>query len=411
MKTSARLLILVFPLLVSAAAAFGDASYAAADQHALSAPASASASTDRLAAYLAQGMTTDTMKARSLYRWITNNIAYDTDAFFYGARSSQGAGDVLVTHKGVCAGYSGLFEELASKMGLVVVTVSGYAKGYAYAPGTAVSGSNHDWNAVKIDGVWHLIDSTWGAGYVGDDRRFVKEYTDFFFFASPDQMILSHLPEDPQWQLLATPWTSEQFMESVFVYPDAYSLGISAHSHLKALFTSTGRERLVFDAPSDVVAIASVDDNDALALTQTIPGGFEVLCAFPTSGKHTLSIYAAKIDAAQSYSGVMEYIVQATAGVGDAAYFPDTYNNFGPRGITLIAPLSGRLAGGTTVDFSLTVPKATKVSVISGGTWTALTRTGESFTGSVSVTAGDVQVCAAFPDKSGYEGLMSYRAQ
>lgn len=408
-----RLIVLTLLLLLSAIPTFSDTAspYAQADEHALAAPPSIATSTDRLAAYLAQGMSTDTLKARALYRWITNNIAYDTDAFFRGVSSGQGARDVLAARKGVCAGYSGLFEEMGSRMGLDVVTISGYAKGYAYAPGKSFSETNHDWNAVKIDGVWRLIDSTWGAGYVGDDRRFVKEFTDFFFFASPTQMILSHLPEDPQWQLLPTPWTLEDFLESVFVYPDAYSLGVSARSHLKALFTSTGRERMIFDAPPDVVAVASVDNDDSLALTQSIPGGFEVLCAFPASGKHTLSIYAAKKDAASTYSGVMEYVVQAGAGEGDAARFPSTYNNYGPRGITLLAPLTGRLPAGTTVDFSLTVPEASKVAVISGGAWTYLTRSGESFAGSVPVKEGDVQVCASFPDRSGYEGLMSYQAR
>jgi len=408
----ARVAILVC-LVAPACLARGEAvpSYAAADEHALSAPSSAAANTDRLAAYLAQGMTTDTLKARALYRWVTNNIAYDTDAYFRGVTSGQGAGNVLSTHKGVCAGYSGLFEELADKMGLTVATVSGFAKGYAYKPGDPFTGSNHDWNAVKIDGVWRLIDTTWGAGYVGDDRRFVKEYTDFFFFASPGQMILSHLPDDSQWQLLPAPWSQQEFLESVFVYPDAYSLGVSARSHLKAIFTSTGRERLVFNAPADVVAVASVDNDDGLALTQVIPGGFEVLCAFPDPGMYTLSIYAARKDAARSYSGVMEYVVQASAGEGDAAHFPSTYNNYGPRGITLLAPLSGRLAADTTVDFSLSVPNATKVSVINGGKWSYLARNGESFTGSVAVTKGDVQVCASFPGRSGYEGLMSYEAR
>ena len=196
-----------------------------------------------------------------------------------------------------------------------------------------------------------------------------------------------------------------------FVYPDAYSLGISARSHLKAVFSSAGRERLLFSAPPDVVAMASVDDKDDLTLTQTIDGGFEVLCAFPKAGKYTLKIFAARKDAAESYAAVMEYMIQASAGVGESAYFPATYNVFGTHGVTLVAPLAGRLAAGTTVEFSLSVPRATKVSVISGGKWTSLTLTGETFKGKVAVKAGEVQVCASFPDSSGYEGLMSYRAR
>jgi hypothetical protein len=386
--------------------------FAEVDQRALSAPASVTSSPERLAAYLSQGISSETDKARAVYRWITDNIGYDTASFFSGTHADESAGGVLESRKGVCAGYSRLYADIGRKMGLTVETVSGYAKGYGYAPGAVFTGTNHDWNAVLIDGVWRLMDCTWGAGHVGTDRRFVKEYTEFFFMAPPEKFILSHLPEDPRWQLLDTPWTKEQFGEGVFVYPSAYSLGIDARSHTKAVFTSSGRERLLFDAPGDVLAIASVDDNDNGALTQLVDGGFEVLCAFAGAGRHTLSIYATTRDSASTtYSAVLKYTIDASQGIGESADFPTSYNNYTRRKVTLVEPYSRILPAGSDVLFTLSIPDAVKVAVVTGGKWSYLPRQGDLFSGTVAVAPGKTSVCAQFPGRSGYEGILDYQAR
>ncbi|MCS7045368.1 MAG: transglutaminase-like domain-containing protein, partial [Gemmataceae bacterium] len=55
--------------------------YKAIDQHALKAPPEAEASLDSLAEYLAKPCKTDRDKARAIYRWITDRIAYDVERF------------------------------------------------------------------------------------------------------------------------------------------------------------------------------------------------------------------------------------------------------------------------------------------------------------------------------------------
>ncbi len=412
-KTHTRLLIVLAALTVVVEQAPADASrFAEVDQHALNAPASVTVTTDQLAAYLAQGLSTETEKARAAYRWITDSIAYDTNAFFSGTRADGSVGGVLSSRKGVCAGYSRLYADIGRKMGLTVETVSGYAKGYGYSPGAVFSGTNHDWNAVLIDGAWRLMDCTWGAGHVGTDKRFVKSYTEFFFMSPPEKFILSHLPVEARWQLLDTPWTKEQFAEGVFVYPSAYSLGVDARSHTKAVFTSSGRERLLFDAPPDILAIASVDDNDNGALTQLVEGGFEVLCAFASAGRHTLSIYATTRDSSQDrYSAVMKYSVEAAQGMGDGADFPSSYSNYSKRGVTLVEPYSRNLPAGSEVVFTLSIPDATKVAVVNAGKWSYLSQQGSLFSGSVTVSQGKVAVCAQFPGSKGYEGILDYQAR
>lgn len=47
------------------------------------------------------------------------------------------------------------------------MTVPGYSKGFGYQTGQSFSGEfDHAWNAVYLEGRWHLVDSTWGSGLV-----------------------------------------------------------------------------------------------------------------------------------------------------------------------------------------------------------------------------------------------------
>lgn len=51
--------------------------------------------------------------------------------------------------------------------GVQCVTVPGYSKGFGYQTGQSFSGEfDHAWNAVYLEGRWHLVDSTWGSGLV-----------------------------------------------------------------------------------------------------------------------------------------------------------------------------------------------------------------------------------------------------
>jgi hypothetical protein len=178
-------------------------SYEEIDRHALNAPASAESSVDSLAAYLIEPAGNDREKARAIFRWITENIDYNVEVFFKGGTGPTNSEDVLKSRKSVCYGYSDIFLSLAREAGLETIRISGYGKGYGYAPGKNFSGlPNHAWNAVKINGSWYLMDSTWGAGYVSVDKKYVRKFDDHFFMTPPSQFIYDHFPEDAQCQVL-----------------------------------------------------------------------------------------------------------------------------------------------------------------------------------------------------------------
>lgn len=197
------------------------------DAYALATPASAESTPTALVQYLSQPARTDTEKARVIFRWVTDRISYDVDAYFSNNLTKMSAENVLQRRRSICDGYAALFERLAHEAGMEAVSISGYAKAYGHVPGTHFDRPNHTWNAIKIDGQWRLIDTTWGAGYVRNGK-YVKVLTETFFLPTPEQMIFTHLPADDAWQLQSTPrLTKAQFEAMPDVEPAFFHLGIA----------------------------------------------------------------------------------------------------------------------------------------------------------------------------------------
>lgn len=166
-------------------------------------------SPEQVAKEILKFVKTDWEKVRAAFIWMTDNIAYDVPSFLANKIPSQAGGDVFNSKKAVCAGYSELYKSICASMGIDMVSVTGSAKGYNYAVSGKLAG--HAWNVVKINGSWHLFDSTWGAGYLGDDKKYHKEYNEYWFDTKAEQFLYSHLPKEEAYQLLAEPITEAAF--------------------------------------------------------------------------------------------------------------------------------------------------------------------------------------------------------
>ena len=160
------------------------------DAHALQAPKQHAKSLTTLAKYLGGPFTSELEKARVAYTWITHNIKYDTDSLIKEVYPSTKPKNTLQRGIALCGGYAQLYKELVEKMGLQSKYLSGYSK--PEPPG-------HAWNAVRIDGHWYLIDSTWGAGHVNDQQEFVQEFDDFNFLTPKIVFFYRHYPDDKSW--------------------------------------------------------------------------------------------------------------------------------------------------------------------------------------------------------------------
>lgn len=163
-----------------------------------------------LARSLTRGAATDSARAARLYEWVARSLAYDVHGYLAGRIGDGTAESVYRKRVAVCGGYVVLLERLAREAGLRTMPIVGYAKGFDYRAGASTGRANHSWLAVATGGKWRLVDPTWGSGIVVRGR-FEPRFTWDYFFINPDELILSHFPEEKQWQLLASPLRRREF--------------------------------------------------------------------------------------------------------------------------------------------------------------------------------------------------------
>ena len=189
-----------------------------------------------LAKILIASDTTDRQKVRSIFKWVTDNIAYNVKSFQNRARTSSTdywleedddtsavlkplnervAEIVLKRRTAVCDGYARLFKTLCDYAGIRCETITGYAKTNLNRTGVQFK-SNHKWNAVFIDSNWCLLDATWASGYINYRDEFEREYNAHYFLTPPDEFILDHYPEDLRWAFLPYAPTFKEFNYTPF---------------------------------------------------------------------------------------------------------------------------------------------------------------------------------------------------
>lgn len=175
----------------------------------------------------------DTIKA--VFDWVTDNVKYDVGKLNDINTSSRSNNTskfsnekehkdyllekVIKSKKGVCEDYALLFDEVVKELGYQSYVVEGYTKS---DKGKINRSIGHAWNAVKVNGEWKLYDPTWGAGYVEDGKRFVKKNNTRWYDVEAAEMIKTHMPFDPVWQISSTPMTYDEFETT-----DQFTLAIS----------------------------------------------------------------------------------------------------------------------------------------------------------------------------------------
>ncbi len=361
-----------------------------------------------LASLLSHYARTEAEKARIIYSWIAYNITYDVPAYLsgnYGDLSPQG---VLKSRRGVCSGYANLYKALARAMGLDVVVVDGYAKGYGYAIGNATQ-INHAWNVVKINKKWYLLDSTWGAGSI-NNGQFNRQFNPYYFATPPRQLILDHFPAENKWQLLVKHYTKQKFDTIPKVSPEFFKDGLHLVSHHNQTIQANGRFQVVLSSPEDTIAISRLkfgsNLNDAYTFVQKKDNKIIVNVA-PPVGDSELEIFSKNKRVSGPYQQAISYrVVSHNAG----EEFPVIYSTFSENNSYLYAPLNKYLPTYQSVYFKVEVPNALEVQVIgaSSNKWIKLTRSGSMFEGNVPVGSDKIKVSAKFLGNTDYWTLVEY---
>lgn len=391
------------------------------DRHALNAPASVKGSIRSLALYLSKAAGNDLEKARAVFIWVAANIYYDTEGYRthdYGDISPEG---VLKSGKAVCSGYAGLFKSLADNMGLECIEISGTCKGLGYKTGENMDeSSNHVWNAVRINGKYHLIDSTWGAGFMMNNKYYHKT-NDYYFCVSPEELIYTHYPEDSNLQFLEVPVTFETFKQMPDIKAKFFTLGFntSSISHPYNTMEISDKNEIIISLngkpDSEIMATLLAENNEIPDSTfvETDNGEFRIKARIPQSGEFLLRIYAKdrEEDNENCFSMIIQYKINCKSPLKLYWNYPTIYSAYNSSRTIIYSPLKKELTKNTHHTFSLKVPGAKEVMIVlNDNEWIPLTGNDDNvFSGEVLITGETIRVYARFGDGACFSGLAEYK--
>lgn len=369
-----------------------------------------------LAQELSRGLSSDREKAHAFYRWLGENIAYNVEGLYSGNLGDNSPEAVLRDRIAVCAGYARLFDALCKEAGLESEYVVGCTRtdGDELPPSLRDSDTNHAWNAVKLDGRWQLLDPTWGAGSVGDDRKFVREPDDEWWLVDPEVFIYSHLPEEEKWQLLSAPISRSKFESLPDLRPQFFNLGLELIEPEWGTFECDGEVLLkVRSSDNTTVYGAGMQNGQWLSegtrFSRRVGNETQMIVRFPAAGEYELHILASKPDEQMSES-VGSFSVIAKKAV--TATFPKTYLTYKEHDCELVQPLQGKLSAGRPTRVEVKIPGARAAWVRNGEQALPMKRRGDVYTLDFTPRPGEVAVAGAFEgDKGKMWSLLQYSAE
>ncbi|CAF1289721.1 unnamed protein product [Adineta steineri] len=307
-----------------------------------------------------------------IFYWITCNIAYDTVSYFSKNYQNQSAENVFRTKQGVCAGYANIYKYLCDQLNLKCEIVSGYSKGYGFDSREDVpTDTDHAWNAIEIDGHWYLMESTWGAGHLTDEKVFQRQLNTYYFFPRPNEMIYHHLPENDKWQLLRIPIQMKQYLQMPKIHPSYFQLELNLISPYNQasidLLPQKSYALVLIRAPSDVQLMASLKLHE-----KDIEGGHQVefdtkrqlyRCYFAPNiiGKYKVTIFGKRGNTdVGSYSAAVDLILDVQQKIKNPISYPKTWAKFFDLNLNIISPKNTHLInihnGMTHAEFLIQTP-------------------------------------------------------
>uniref|UniRef100_A0A8D0E9J8 Transglutaminase-like domain-containing protein n=1 Tax=Salvator merianae TaxID=96440 RepID=A0A8D0E9J8_SALMN len=259
---------------------------------------------------------TDLEKVRAVWMWICHHIEYDVVGFFNKDQQSFKPKDILQSGKSICEGYAGLFEQMCRIAGVQCMNLSGYSKGHGYRIGQTFTGEyDHAWNAVYLDGRWHLVDSTWGSGSIDDCfSKFTFRYNEFYFLTHPALFINNHFPDNSNWQLLKPTVTLKQFESNMLYKSDFYKMGLlAAHPETPIIQTVNGKVTVTVESRSPMLFMFELKGAKEYSLMTLKRNGMNLELYPQKTGSHKLQIYAKPSKGSDAvYNCILEYTLECS---------------------------------------------------------------------------------------------------
>jgi len=270
-------------------------------------PAEVETSIASVAQYIAQQEKDPFLRMKALHDYVADRIAYDAPAFFGQVpRPPQDAETVFRTRKAVCAGYAKLLEALGQAIGEEIVYVVGDSRTQI----SDLNGGSHAWNAAKIEGSWYLIDATWDSGYV-NDSSFTKRYSTSYLLTPPDVMVISHFPNEPEWQLLAQPLSRGDFLRQPMLRPNFFAQGLKLISPTRSQTEIRDEAVIQLENPNQrwlMASYGSKGSQQTERCAEATSQASQLSCPLPGSGTYEVRLFSGAQQSGQyEYVGQLEF--------------------------------------------------------------------------------------------------------
>ena len=300
--------------------------------------------------------------AYMVYKWVTQNIAYDCYNYQYHKENIDYTEEGTYNKgKGVCDGYAKLFLLFAKSIGLEAYRVVGYSKGASYYQGKLPTQTDHAWNSVKIEGNYYLLDSTWGAGSC-DGANFKAKYREDYFCTDPEIFIRAHLPAEKEWQLISPTITLQQFVDMLDISLDFYSQGFKTVSPDAVTFNANGmfNVKFTYDSKTQKTILSHLyllkgntyyEQSNSCWFEKESTSGV-LTCYTNEKGTYKLTLFGGAADL-NTFPHLFEYKITSTETALNPKGFPITYSIFGSSDLKIIEPLYNPLTRSSMIKFVL----------------------------------------------------------
>ena len=295
--------------------------YSSIDTYARNAPTSAARTLTSLSSYLTSPAKSNLAKARSVYAWITSHVRYDETTFSGQKYSSEAdyASRALRSRKAVCTGFSLLFKHLLKPAGIDVVNIKGYARTSDSEAGQAIQRVDHEWNAVRLDGDWYLLDIAWAQTTAKDGLDGKPKPNDYFFLTEPIEFAANHFPTDPHWQLLNTAVSKAQFDRFPKLYDAYFRLGFDENFPKNGRISASNALTLTLRNAGDVefmCALGRFGGSESATVPVKVQRSgetYRLTVSVPQRGNSTLLVFAkpkgSRSERVKSYEGIASFTV------------------------------------------------------------------------------------------------------
>lgn len=215
---------------------------------------------EELSRALTEGLQNDVQKVRAIFTWIGLQGTMGNNSKNNAApMSPQHIVQLVIQRK---ASYNLLFVMLCRAVKIPCVFIRGLAKSAAYEVGDrTVDKLGNSWTAVFVSGGWRFVFPLWAFSAIvghstgtwtlvesdGQGAReteakssgvTVANFNDYYFLTDPDEFIYTCFPHDSKWQLLAKPYTKQQFIDIANCEQAYFENHIQITTKLECLYKS-----------------------------------------------------------------------------------------------------------------------------------------------------------------------------